>query len=85
MGIFFLSFHHVYKFYLFADDTNMLFSHKNLKSLEKINKQSVFNLVRYVNGYCLIVSEEKLSNIKKLAIQAVRHSVCILQPTEVNI
>lgn len=64
MGIFFLSFHHLYKFYLFADDTNMLFSHTNLKSLEKTNRQSVFNLVRYVNGYRFIFSEEKLSDIK---------------------
>ena len=46
-------------FYLFADDTNILFSHRDLKSLEKIMNDELSNLYRW------LVANKLTLNLKK--------------------
>ena len=46
-------------FYLFADDTNILFSHKDLKSLEKIMNDELSNVYRW------LVANKLTLNLKK--------------------
>ena len=46
-------------FYLFADDTNILYSHKNLKSLEKVMNFELNNVFQWLTSNKLTLNQNK--------------------------
>ena len=49
-------------FYLFADDTNILYANKNLKSLEQIVNQELCNLYIWLTANNLTLNIKKKTN-----------------------
>ena len=46
-------------FYLFADDTNLLFAHRNLKSLEKMVNEELMNVYDWLTANKLSLNVKK--------------------------
>ena len=53
----------VFKFYLFADDTNILYADKNLKSLETIVNKELVEVCEWLNSNKLTLNLRKTNYV----------------------
>ena len=53
----------VFKFYLFADDTNILYADKNLKSLETIVNKELVEVCKWLNSNKWTMNFCKTNNV----------------------
>lgn len=72
-------------FYLFADDTNLLYADKDLKSLETVLNNELKNVCDWLNAIKLTINVKKSNFVVfRPAQKRINHQLCIRIPDNNN-